>query len=230
MTDPTGASHRKDITNLQVALEGHPDIADVRRRFERILHEQPGATEVLDVQIVDRRMSKGRRRGVGAYLILLGVAVLAVMPWAWSFASRATDGKQVTASFLRWQFTPTPEFSMVLIVLLTAILGSVAVLAMTFSDRAGHETLERGYLWWYLTRPISAAGLALAFYMAFVAGFFSAATATDRPALIVAAAIGALAGLFTDRVLKKMYKVLGLFDTSEPASRKDAQGNDVPPG
>jgi hypothetical protein len=218
----------KEVTSLLVAFEGHPDAADLKRRLGEALGKAPDAGELLDVKIVDpgaiwppaRPMGKSCRRWVGWYLIVLGVTVLAIIPWAWSFASAVINGTQVTASFFGLQFTPTAEFSMVFILLLTAILGSVAVLALTFSDRAGYETLERGFLWWYLTRPISAAGLGLVFYMAVFGGFFDAATAKDRPALIVAAAIGGIAGLFTDQVLMKMRKVLGLLPPSEVVSGK----------
>jgi hypothetical protein len=61
--------------------------------------------------------------------------------------------------------------------------------------------------------------------MAFIAGFFSAAPAKSSQALILAATIGGLAGLFTDQVRQKMSKVLGLLPTSELASEsKDTQG------
>lgn len=214
-----------NVTTLQVEIKGNPDTAALKRLPKKVPEAQSGSGELLDVMIIDRIMAKSRRRLVGVYLLLFGLVLLAVIPWAWSFASRAVSrNTQVAASFLGYQFRPTPEFSLVLIVLLTAALGSVAVLAMTFSARTGRETLERGFLWWYLTRPISAAGLGIVFYMAFVSGFLTAATASGRPTLIIAAAIGGLAGLFTDQVLRKMYKVLGLVDSSQPASETNSAG------
>lgn len=158
------------------------------------------------------------------YLIVFGVALLATIPWAWSFASRLVSGKAgttVSVHFLGVGFTPTAEFSLLLIVLLAAMLGSVAVLTLTFSSRAGHGTLESGYVWWYLTRPITAAALGLLFYVAIMAGFFSATTTQGHPALVIAAAIGGLAGLFTDQVLKKMRSILALLPTNKTASDKD---------
>lgn len=194
-----------------------------------MFEEASEPAELLDVQIIDlgRRctpMSTACRRFVGGYLLVLGVALLAVIPWAWSFASRVIDGTKITASFFNRSFTPTPEFSIVVIALLAAVTGSVVVLTLTFADPSGHETLESGYLWWYLTRPISAAGLGLLFYMAFISRFFNEATAKDSQALILAATIGGLAGLFTDQVLKKMSTVLGLMPTSQFASGKDSSG------
>lgn len=211
-----------------VGLDNHPDRLEVAHdRVEALASKAKGTAAQHRIAEPPPLMEKWRRRGLGAYLVVLGLALLAVIPWAWSFASRVVDAKAgttVRAHFLGAAFTPTGEFSLVLIVMLTALMGSVAVLAMTFSSRAGHETLERGYVWWYLTRPISAAGLGLLFYMTVTAGFFTATTSTDRPALVLAAAIGGLAGLFTDQVLKKMRTVLGLLPTHTRASGK----NDTP--
>jgi hypothetical protein len=169
-------------------------------------------------------MKPGLQLGIGIYLTALGLGLLAATTWAWSFASHVTGttaGTTVSAHFLGMKFTPTAEFSLLLVVILTAMLGSVAVLALTFSSRAGHGTLQRGYLWWYLTRPITAAGLGVLLYMAIMAGFFNATTTNDHPALVIAAAIGGLAGLFTDQVLKKMRSALALLPTNQTASDKD---------
>jgi hypothetical protein len=210
---------------LHLEFKGNPDIPAFKRQLREVPEAQSGAGELLDVMIIDKMMANSRRRLVGVYLVLFGLVLMAVLPWAWSFASRAISRKgHVAASFLGYQFSPTPEFSLLLIVMLTAAVGSVAVLAMTFSARTGRETLERGFLWWYLTRPISAAGLGIVFFMAVVSGFLTEATTAGQPTLFSAAAIGGLAGLFTDQVLRKMYKALGLVDSSKPASESDSAG------
>ncbi len=185
------------------------------------------AKEVL--KLPEHPMESGMKIGIGCYLIALGAVALAVLPWAWSLAtstiSSSAAGKAGTiqAHFLGLGFTPTTEFSLVIIVILMAIIGSVAVLILTFSSRAGHETLERGYLWWYLTRPIAAAGVGVLFYMTVIAGYFNQAAAHGRAALVVAAAIGGLAGLFTDQVLQKMRGVLGQKPFEESAAGTDDQ-------
>ena len=228
MAASNGNQPGKKTTSLQVAFKGEPDMAVLRRQLEKVPQAQSGSGQLLEVKVIDKLMVKSRRRLVGVYLIGLGTALLAVIPWAWSFASRAVAAKQaVPASFLGQPFNATPEFSMVLIVLLTAALGSVSVLAMTFSARTGRETLERGFFWWYLTRPISAAGLGLVFYLAVVSGFLAAATSAGQPTLIVAATIGGLAGLFTDQVYRKLFSVLGLVDSSKRASGTTTAGTSV---
>jgi hypothetical protein len=102
---------------------------------------------------------------------------------------------------------------------LVAVAGSVAIMAITFSNRSGKHTLEKGWEWWYLTRPISAAVIGMLSYMAILAGYLDAAT-TNRSELVIAAAVGGLAGLFTDKIIEQMRKVIGLtaFGTATKSS------------
>lgn len=164
------------------------------------------------------------RVGIGCYLVALGAVALAITPWAWSLATSAIGRTPSSrARFLGLAFTPTAEFNMIIIVMLMAVLGSIAVMIIAFANRAGLGTLESGYLWWYLTRPFEAAAVGVLFYMAIIAGFFSQTSAQGRPALVLAAAIGGLAGLSTDKVLEKMRSALALtaFDTTAAAARKN---------
>jgi hypothetical protein len=112
-----------------------------------------------------------------------------------------------------------------MVVMLMSVLGSIAIMIITFANRAGKETLERGFLWWYLIRPFAAAAVGVLFYMAIIAGFFNQTSARGRSALVLAAAIGGLAGLFTDNVVQKMRALLGLSSFDEPAAaaKQDAK-------
>jgi hypothetical protein len=67
------------------------------------------------------------------------------------------------------KFSPSAGFSLLLIVLLTAMLGSVAVLRLTFSSRAG-TGISRVATRSTSQRPISAVALGLLVYMAVTAG------------------------------------------------------------
>lgn len=166
------------------------------------------------------RMQPSTRTAIGCYLIALGAVLLTALLWVWSFAMSAVQGGTPRPRlFGEWQFTPTADFSILLLVLLASMLGSVVVLGMVFSARAGRRTLEQSYVWWYLMRPVTAAGLGVGFYLTVTAGFFDSITESNgRSALITAAAIGTLAGLFTDQVYAKMLKLLGLFTPKKPAS------------
>jgi hypothetical protein len=51
--------------------------------------------------------------------------------------------------------------------------------------------------------------VAVLFYMVIAAGYLDQPTDRGRAALVIAAAVGGLAGLFTDKVLQAMSKLLG---------------------
>jgi|Tabmets5t2r1_1033131.scaffolds.fasta_scaffold06941_3 hypothetical protein len=159
-------------------------------------------------------MSDVARRAIGCYLVAVGLLMLILVPWAWSVAWRAneSDNGDTPTTFLGLDFTASAPATLLAMVVLMAVIGSVTVMTLVFAARAGHGTLEQTYIWWYVTRPISAAGLGVLVYMFVVAGFFDLATIEDGspPALILAAGIGALSGLFTDQVLDRVRWVLGL--------------------
>lgn len=181
---------------------------------------------------VKEPMSEFGRRAIGCYLMILGLLMLVLVPWAWSVAWRSNEigSGEASATFLWWDFTASAPATLLATVVLMAVIGSVTVMTLVFAARAGHGTLEQTYVWWYITRPVSAAGLGVLVYMFIVAAVFDFATIEDgsTPALVVAAAIGALAGLFTDQVLDRVRWVLGLspFESgtaSERRVRKDEE-------
>lgn len=171
-------------------------------------------------------MSGLTRRVIGTYLMVLGLLMIVFVPWAWSVAWRANDADSgdAPASFFGLDFTASAPATLLIMVVLMAVIGSVTVMTLVFAARAGHGTLEQTYLWWYITRPVSAAGLGVLVYIFIIAGVFDFATIEDgsTPALVVAAAVGALSGLFTDQVLDRVRRVLGLsaFDTGTARSKR----------
>jgi hypothetical protein len=99
---------------------------------------EPGAAQLMRGSL---------RLGIGVDLIVLRVALLAAILWAWSFASSlisANSGITVAMYLFGVKFAPSAGFSLLLIVLLTAMLGSVAVLRLTFFE-SRHRTLKSGY-------------------------------------------------------------------------------------
>jgi hypothetical protein len=141
--------------------------------------------------------------------VVLGVALLSFTPWVWSVASHVTTSGNLRVEFFGQPIVATDAMVLPIVVILMAMLGSITVMGLTFASRAGQETLERGFLWWYLTRPITAAAVAVLFYMTVVSGLFDLSSLGQRPALMLAAALAALAGLFTDQVLGKLRRLLG---------------------
>ena len=174
-------------------------------------------------------MSPWIERAIGCYLLVLGTALLSITPWAWSLASQVAVSGNMKASFLWFDFTATPAMSMIAIVIVMAMIGSVTVMALAFSLRAGHKTLEEGYHRWYLTRPITAASLAVLFYMTAIVGFLDLTSLQRSSDLVVAAALAALAGFFTDALLSKLRRVLGLLPPTRGAAGPEEAGGDVDP-
>lgn len=156
-------------------------------------------------------MTDGARRLLGVWLLGFGVVVLGHLLWAWSLAAQLlASGPQanVQAHWMGLGFSPSTQFGLLLVVLVTALAGSLAVVVTVFANRAGHRTLEQHWAWWYVLRPCSAGAVGVLFYAVVVAGLLGS-PAPDHAGLALAGAVGGLAGLFTDRVLAMMRSVLG---------------------
>lgn len=234
----------RDLASFAVAFRDHRDIDELHRRGSKLLLEHKSSADLAelaaDYQDNDQHrqelfrsaqevlalpvhpMATTRRRLMGAYIVVLSVVLLAVTPWVWSLASQVTITGSRRVEFLGQPFIATPAMMLLVVVILMAMLGGVTVMALTFASRAGLETLERGFVWWYVTRPLTAAASAVLFYMTVVAGLLDLSSVGQRPALMLAAALAALAGLFTDQVLSKLRNLLGLSAFNETATEKQA--------
>ncbi len=170
-----------------------------------------------------KSMSDGSRRTVGVWLFALTIAVLGHFLWVWSTAYRLVGPRphRVRVQWLWWEFAPTAQFSLLLIVLLAAMLGTMATVTMIFANRSGHHTLEERWEYWYLYRPLSAASVGILLYVVVVAGLLGT-TVGGEGSLAFAAAIGGLAGLFTDRVIAAMRQALGASPFNVSASDAEA--------
>jgi len=165
------------------------------------------------------------RLGIGVDLIVLRVALLAAILWAWSFASSlisANSGITVAIYLFGVKFSPSAGFSPLLIVLLTAMLGTVAVLMLTFLREQAQDSQE-----WLHAVPHRGQSVRSR----------SACWCTwrSRPALqrshdqrsASARYCGGnwgLAGLFADQALKKMRSIPAVLPTDQTASDKDGAG------
>jgi hypothetical protein len=164
------------------------------------------------------QMGSTGRTLIGVWIMVLFAVGLGHLPWAWSLAENvATSKRPVHAHWLGLEFVPQKTAMLVIVVLTTAVIGSVATMALTFAHRGGYQKLEKGWGWWYITRPPTAASIGVLAFALLQAGLFSGNTAA-KSGLLAAAATGALAGLFTDQLLQKMRAILGLSAFSKSAS------------
>jgi len=175
-------------------------------------------------------MGRTARTTIGTWILVLSALALGHLPWAWSLAVMLGNSKStVQAHWFGQAFTPQKTTILLMIVILTAVIGSAATLGLTFSHRLGYGKLEKGWGWWYVTRPFTAAAIGVLAYALVQAGFFGAGS-TSNSDLLAAATIGGLAGLFTDQLLQKMRSVLGLSaflkSASDPAEAKQTNATD----
>jgi hypothetical protein len=175
-------------------------------------------------------MGKAARTAIGIWLLVQSALALGHLPWAWALAVRLGSSKSaVHARWLGLAFAPQQTTVLLIIVILTSVIGSAAALGLTFSHRLGYNKLEKGWGWWYVTRPFTAAGIGVLAYALVQAGFFGAGS-TSNSDLLAAATIGGLAGLFTDQLLQKMRSALGLSafvkSASDPAEAKETNATD----
>jgi hypothetical protein len=163
-------------------------------------------------------MGNGARTLIGIWIMALFAVALGHLPWAWSLAEQVATAKHpVHAHWFGVAFVPQKAAMLLIIVLITALIGSAATLALTFAHRVGYKQLEKGWEWWYVTRPPTAASIGVLAFALLEAGLFSSTTAV-KSSLLAAAATGGLAGLFTDQLLQKIRAALGLSAFGESAS------------
>src|SRR5262245_41175235 len=93
--------------------------------------------------IVKDPMTSRQRKLIGCYLIGFGVLLVAVAPWVWALAWSANESGDVTSHFFGAEFTVSAASTLVAMVALMALIGSVTVMILVFAARAGHGTLEQ---------------------------------------------------------------------------------------
>jgi hypothetical protein len=170
-------------------------------------------------------MNRTSRAVVGLWLFAMSLLSVVGIYWACTEVERAEAGhRPVAAHWFVVSFPVSADTGLMALVAFAAIAGSAVHCIVVFSERAGRRTLERGYVWWYLLRPLGAALLGVLFYFAVRAGLMTLGTTAGPPSPAAGATLGAFAGLFTDRVLQKMGRVLGSTDPATPASTQPPRG------
>lgn len=126
----------------------------------------------------------------------------------------------------------TSGTSLLLVVVITGALGSAIHMLTSFADFVGNRRLFKSWIAWYLLRPVIGAGLAVLIYIALRGGFFSGNLQSGEVNPYGVAALGGLAGLFSQQAADKLKEVFEtLFRVSEgagDAQRKDDLGNPAP--
>jgi hypothetical protein len=187
--------------------------------------------EVLDSLTKSHRAMPTSARVLVGWLWLPVVGVLSLVGLLWIYPQAESIGSKGGAPTpVEWwgpDFTASLTTATLLAMAFAALAGCIVQACIVFSMRSGKHTLERGYEAWYFLRPFASALLAVLVGLAAQAGLFvvtSESPDSTRLSLPTMVAVGALAGLFTDRVIQRMQNILGATDPDKAASSQTTPG------
>jgi hypothetical protein len=179
-------------------------------------------------KISETLMSTSSRRLIGTINGGAGALALVALVATYGLAERlvtlqeAADAGTLATQTVGWlgpDFAVTLSMSLLMVGAAAGAVGSVIQQSIIFALRAGHETLERGFVWWYLLRPMWSALLGAVVVVAFNAGLVSIGdTTTSTAGVTVLVTAGAVAGLFTDKALQRLSALLGASACEVPAT------------
>jgi hypothetical protein len=176
------------------------------------------------------------RRLIGTINFAEAVLSLVGLVAAYGIAERLVSAQEVVVAgdvatrTVHWwgpDFTTTLNMSLLIVGAAAGAVGSVIHQSMVFAQRAGLETLERGFVWWYLLRPVWSALLGSVVVVAVNTGLISIGDETTSTAgVTVLVMMGALAGLFTDQAMRRLRPMLG---ATPPEDTQVPDDDDTPP-
>lgn len=157
-------------------------------------------------------------RRLGIYLAVLSLGLLAVILWLWPGGNAlpappsSTTAEAAAGSAGATAAVPAFSRSILLLVIIVGMLGSVIGAASSFVSYVGNGTFRCSWLWWYLLRPLLGSMLSLVLYFVAQAGFLDSPTAaasegTLDALLYQAVAIAGLAGMFSKVTADKLEEV-----------------------
>jgi hypothetical protein len=168
------------------------------------------------------QMTTRTRRVIGAVNVVEGALALIALVAAYGVAENLVVDQEETPSpalatdTVHWigpDFVLTLGMSLILVGAAAGVAGSVIQQSLVFAHRAGVETLQRGFVWWYVLRPVWSALLGAIVVIAANTGLVSIGDQTTSSAgVTVLVTMGCFAGLFTDQVMQRLQGVLGAGD------------------
>lgn len=168
---------------------------------------------------VDTDMSTPTRIAVGVVNAVEGVLALVALVAAYGFTEHLVAEQEAAAAgtvvsrAVTWigpDFSLTLGMSLIVVGAAAGLVGSVIQQSLVFAQRAGLDTLEQGFVWWYVLRPVWSALLAAVLVVSVNAGLVSIGDQTTSAAgVTILVTMGCLAGLFTDQTLEMLQRRLG---------------------
>jgi len=163
---------------------------------------------------------------IGLYIVVLNLLLLYLLLKIWPGTVPIASSAQVQLGWGRWtEITLWLETRYLLIVLVSAALGSYVHLATSFADFLGNRKLVASWAWWYLLRPFIGMALAVVLYFVIRGGLVSGPSSTSGAEILSPYGVAALAGmcgLFSKQATDKLREIFeNLFRTEKPTKRAD---------
>jgi len=172
------------------------------------------------------RMKPVTRRLIGVANFAEAVLSLVGLVAAYGIAEQLVTDQELSSPHhiatrtVEWwgpDYTITLNMSLLIVGAAAGVVGSVIHQSIVFAQRAGLETLERGFVWWYLLRPAWSALLGSVVVIAVNTGLISIGDETTSTAgMTVLVMTGCLSGLFTDEAMRRLRPLLGATPPEEP--------------
>ena len=110
-------------------------------------------------------------------------------------------------NYFFWKFKLAAEHRMLWLVMLCGVLGSLIHIVSSFTSFVGDKDFDNSWVWCYVLKPFTGAGIALRFYLVFRGGFFADSIGTTSLNFYGIFTVSALAGLFSDRATLKLQEI-----------------------
>jgi hypothetical protein len=141
-------------------------------------------------------------------IVLAGIALYGL----WSFwPSENPNGRGLltrkTVHFFGWDKLLSRESLFFVMVAFAGALGGMVHAVRSLAVYLGNRQLKWSWAPFYLLKPVLGAVLATLLYFVLRAGLFSPSASTQQASPYGFAAIGALAGLFSDQAVEKLRKI-----------------------
>ena len=186
----------------------------------------------------DALMTPGVTRLIGGVNAAGGVLAFIALLSSYGLAERLVAGQEASGpgdlaeQTLHWwgpDLTVTLSMTLMIVGAAAGAVGSIIQQSIIFAHRAGLRTLERGFVYWYVLRPIWSALLGAVAVIAANTGFISIGDETTSSAgVTVLVTTGCLAGLFTDKALDRLRSMLGASHPSTVSTPGSVKGPDNP--
>lgn len=159
------------------------------------------------------------------YFIMLFLLLMYLLMKFWPLSPPAGDMETVPVIqsvrlCSRLQLAITEEMRLIIIVAVMGALGGCAYSIKAFVYRVGNKSFDTSWTCWYILRPFIGSILAIIFYFAFRAAFFSLSASTGDLNNYGIATLGGIVGLYSWETMRKLQD---LFERILPTEEEEKE-------